>query len=362
MPAYRYITQHALTGDILTWDLPLSEVEFGPELNGPGSLKATLKPRFRHLLRTHVDPGTTLIYVERDGTLLWGGIIWRAEPSGAEYPIEASGFTSYLSRRHDVDGNLGGRGPWVRADPCQLIRDTWAYAQSLPDTGLGVTVDSATSKATIGTPAEPYRTDWWEAPTLRSAIDDATAVDGAPEWTETVSWSSGLPARRIRLGIPCLGTRRHDISFTSGVNVASTVPVVYDADEYAQVVIGLGAGEGRSRRRTVDATRDGRLRLEHVLEAHAERAVDRLAARTRAERIARQIMGEVHELSVIDHPSARLGSYQIGDDVQVRLHDEWTEVDSWCRITAIKFTPPQGENPERATLTLARPDAFTHGA
>jgi hypothetical protein len=30
--SYRYLTQHAVSGDVLAWDLPLSDVEFGPEL------------------------------------------------------------------------------------------------------------------------------------------------------------------------------------------------------------------------------------------------------------------------------------------------------------------------------------------
>ncbi len=106
-----------------------------------------------------------------------------------------------------------------------------------------------------------------------------TQIEGGPEWTEATDWSTLRPVGRIRLGWPRLGTRRTDISFASGVNVAATVPVAYDADAYAQVVIALGAGEGRSRRRAIDAIRNGRLRLEHVLEVPAEKGSDRLAAR-----------------------------------------------------------------------------------
>ncbi|MGR3937062.1 hypothetical protein [Streptomyces sp. BRA346] len=362
MSAYRYLTQHALSGDILAWDLPLSDVEFGPELNGPGSLSATLAPRLAHLLGSHLDPGNTFIYVERDHILLWGGIIWRAEPQGGSYPIEAAGFSSYLQRRHDIHGNLGGRGPYTYADPCGVIRDVWAYAQAQPDGNLGVTVDATTSKAKAGTPAEPYRTDWWEAPKLGDVIDDMTSIDGGPEWTEAVTWSGGKPARRVRLGWPRLGTRRTDLSFTSGINLAATVPAVYDADEYAQVVIGLGAGEGRGRRRAIDAVRDGRLRLEHVLEVPAEKANDRLAARARQERTARQILGDVNEITITDHPAARLGAFQIGDDVRVTLHDQWAEYDGWARITGWRVRPPNDQEPERITLNLVRADRFTYGA
>ncbi|MCH0562137.1 hypothetical protein [Streptomyces sp. MUM 2J] len=362
MPTYRYRTWHALTGKPLTADLPLSEVEFGLSLNAAGDFSGRLSPRLAHLLPTQLDPGNTLLTVERDNALLWGGLIWRAEPEGAAYPIEAAGWGSYLHRRHDVHGNLNGRGPYVNADPCQVIRDTWAYAQSQPDGNLGVTVDPVTSRAKAGSPAEAYRTDWWEAPVLGSVIDDMTQIEGGPEWTEATDWSNDRPVGRIRLGWPRLGTRRTDISFASGVNAAATVPVTYDADSYAQVVIALGAGEGRGRRRAIDAIRNGRLRLEHVLEVPAEKGNDRLAARARTERTARQILGEITEIELIDHPAAPVGSWQIGDDIRVTLHDQWTDYDGWCRVTGWTLRPPQGDDPERITLTLARADRFTYGS
>ncbi|WP_411142311.1 hypothetical protein [Streptomyces sp. x-80] len=360
--SYRYLTTQALTGDVRAWYLPLTEVEFGPELCGPGSLTAVVEPRLANLALEQVDAGTTLIYVERDSTLLWGGIIWRAEPEGQKLRLEASGFGSYMSRRSDLHGNLDGRGPWVNADPCEVIRAAWAYCQSQPDGNVRVTVDGTRSNAKVGTSAEPYTTAWWEAPTLGSVIDDMVAVEGGPEWSETVSWAGGVPVQHIRLGWPRLGSRRQDISFTSGINIAATAPVEYDADNYAQVVIGLGAGEGRSRRRAVDAARNGRLRLEHILEVPSEKAEDRLASRVRTERISRSVMGEVTEVVLRDHPAAPIGSFQVGDDVRVRIDDEWSVYDGWCRITGWTIKPPSVDEQEQVTVQLARADRYTYGA
>ncbi|MDF9813030.1 hypothetical protein [Streptomyces sp. SPB162] len=362
MATYRYLTRHALTGEALAWDLPLSDAEFGPELNGPGSLTAVIEPRLAGLALSQLDPGNTLIFAERDRTLLWGGIVWRADPEGQQMRIEAAGFGSYPQRRYDVHGNLAGRGPYVRADPCKVIRDVWAYCQEQPDGNLHVAVDAPASTATVGTTADPYAVAWWETRPLGAVIDDMIAVEGGPEWTETVAWDGDVPTRSIQVGWPRLGSRRADITFTSGINVAETVPVVYDADAYAQVVIGLGAGDGRSRRRAIDASRNGRLRLEHVLEVPSEKANDRLASRARTESTARQVLGEVTEIVLRDHPAARIGSFQIGDDVRVSLHDQWSNYEGWCRITGWTLKPPSGDQQEQITVRLARTDRFTYGA
>ncbi|PCG85470.1 hypothetical protein CIB93_14035 [Streptomyces sp. WZ.A104] len=362
MPVYRFQTWHALTGQLLASHVPLSDVEISGALNASGSLSGTLAPGFAHLTGRELDPGNTVLSAERDGKLLWGGLVWRAEPEGATYPVEAAGWGSYLHRRHDLHGQLGGRGPYVNADPCTVIRDAWAYAQEQPDSNLGVQVDSTTSRVTVGTPADPYRTDWWEAPVLGRVVDDMASIEGGPQWAESTGWSSGRPAGRIRLGWPRLGSRRSDIAFATGVNIASVVPVEFDADAYAQVVIALGAGEGRSRRRAIDAVRNGRLRLEHVLEAPEEKGTDRLADRARAERRARQVLGEITQINVIDHPAAPVGSWQIGDDVRVTVHDTWADFDGWCRITGWALRPPHRNRPEQITLTLARSDRYTYGS
>ncbi|MFD7769865.1 hypothetical protein [Streptomyces sp. NPDC059787] len=361
MPSYRYLTCDAVSGSVLAWDLPLADVSYGPELNGPGSLQAVLEPHLAHVLGSMVDPGNTLIFAERDHRLMWGGLIWRADPEGGSYPIEAAGFSSYLSKRYDLHGNLGGRGPYTNADPCKVIRDVWAYCQGQADGDLGVVVDATTSKAKIGSPEEPYATAWWEATALADVITDAVDVFGGPEWTERVSWVGGQPERRIRIGWPRLGSRRTDVSFSTGVNIAELEPVTFDGDAYAQVVVALGAGEGQGRRRSVDAVRDGRLRLEDVLDLPMIKGTDQLAAKARTGRVARQKRGSVEEVDLIDHPAARFGSFQVGDDVRVQIHDQWTDFDGWARVTGWTLTPAQGDQQERMTVSLAPADSFIYG-
>ncbi|HEX5566747.1 MAG TPA: hypothetical protein VFY14_07445, partial [Streptomyces sp.] len=181
---WRYWTEHALTGQQLHPALPLTGVEFTRELNGPGSLTGTLAPRFAAAHPGVLTPGQTLLYVEADGLLRWGGIVWQAEPEADQYRIEAAGWSSYLHRRHDLHGNLNGRGPYVYADPCQIIRDIWAYAQEQPDGDLGVAVDGTVSPAKVGTPAEPWATYWYETPVLGELVDDLVGEGDTPDYLD----------------------------------------------------------------------------------------------------------------------------------------------------------------------------------
>lgn len=354
MPDYRYIAAHALTGDILHWNLPLTGVECGPDLNGPGSLNTTLELGLERPVAELLDPGNTLLYVERNDHLVWGGLVWRAEPQDATHPIEAAGFGSYPHRRYDLHGNLDGRGPYIDADCCQVIRDVWAYLQDQPDGDLQIVVDDTTSEATVGTSKATYALAKTEARDLGGVIDEMADIDDGLEWTESVTWNGNRAERRIVLGAPRLGRRREDIAFTSGVNIANTPQAVQDADAYAQTVVALGAGEGSKRLTAIDTVRDGRLRLEHFLET-SEKNTTKLRQRARKERRARQALIDVTELDVIDHPAAPFGSYAIGDDVLIRFHEQHIDYEGRHRITGwtLRLRPP-GEEPERITLTLER--------
>lgn len=359
---YRVLTRHALTGDWLTKALPVTDLEYGPELSGPGSLTGTLSPHLIHSNSTLTDPGTTEIYVEEDGELRWGGLVWDARPQGDTYAIEAASWPSYLMHRYDIDGNLGGRGPYTYADPCQVIRDCWTYAQAAPDGSLGVTVDATTSTATIGTPAEPYTFDWWDMPCLGEKIDDIVSGQAMPDYTAVTTWNADktTPVKRIALGWPRLGRRRTDLSFATGVNIITDPEVPQAGDDYAQVVIANGQGDGSAKRRAISAVRNGRLRLESVLDLPDIAATDILAARAAQEAAFRQVLGTVDEITVIDTKSAPIGSWQIGDDVPVRVNNAWVAWRGWCRITGYTIKPT-AQGGRQAVLSLKPSASYYYG-
>ncbi|MFE4915796.1 hypothetical protein ACFRCX_30290 [Streptomyces sp. NPDC056652] len=358
----RILTQHAVTGAWQSLALPLTDVEYGPELNGPGSLSGKLSPRLLSQNTTLVDPGTTLIYVESAGELRWGGIVWDVRTNGNALSVEAASWSSYLQKRYDLDGNLAGRGPYTYADRCKVLRDIWAYAQSIPDGDLGVTVDTTTSTSTVGTPAEPLKSLWWESRSLGDQADDLVSAEATPDYTCTVAWNAAknAPIRRIRLGWPRLGARRTDISFSTGVNIVEDPDVQLAGDEYAQVVIALGAGDGSAKRRAINAVRNGRLRLEHAVDYPETKGNDILASRAAAERTWRQNLGTVDQITLRDTVAAPFGSWQVGDDVYTRVNNAWTDYTGWCRITGWTIQPQAAGGP-RAVISLKPASSYQYG-
>ncbi|MET9436864.1 hypothetical protein [Streptomyces sp. NPDC006551] len=358
----RILTQHALTGQWLTHALPLQELAYGPDLNGPGSLTGSLAPKLLSQNTTLVDPGTTLIYVEEDGRITWGGLVWDVRTAGQTLTLEAASWSSYLHHRHDLHGQLQGRGPYTGTDRCKVIRDMWTYAQSVADGNLGVLVDPTTSTSLVGTTTDPYKFDVWETPNLGERLDDLVSGDATPDYTCTTEWNPAKTGviKRLRLGWPRLGARRTDISFTTGVNIIEDPEVQLAGDDYAQVVIATGAGDGSAKRRQTSAVRNGRLRLEHALDLPDIKANDVLAARAAAERSQREHLGTVEQITLRNTPAAPFGSWQVGDDVYTRVHNAWTSYTGWCRITGWTIRPDAPGGPQ-AVINLKPASIYQYG-
>lgn len=360
----RVLTQHALTGAWLATALPVVDLEYGDELNGPGSLTGRLSPRLLSSNPLVVDPGNTLIFVESSGQLQWGGLVWDVRAEGNDYAIEAASWSSYLQKRFDFDGEHGSRGPYTYADRCQVIRNIWTYAQSIADGDLGVVVDSITSTSTIGTPDDVYHSNWWEAPCLGDQVDDLVSGNATPDYACDTSWNADKTAvvKRIKLGWPRLGARRTDIEFSSGVNLIEDPEDALSGDDYAQVVMAAGSGEGRARLRQFSAVRNDRLRLEHVLDLPDVKGNDILKARAAEERAWRQVTvrGSVDQVIVRDTKAAPFGSYQVGDDVYTRVHNPWTSYTGWCRVMGFSRRPDAQGGPQ-TTVSLKPSSSFQYG-
>jgi hypothetical protein len=101
---YRYLFADLRTNDILA-ELPLTNVTFSQVLNTPGAfsgeiLASDIRESAYDIVGS-TEPARTAVYVDRDGVLIWGGIIWLRtwDTDTQKFGFQAREFGSYFERR-----------------------------------------------------------------------------------------------------------------------------------------------------------------------------------------------------------------------------------------------------------------------
>lgn len=379
MTRWRYIAQRATTGEFIDLDLPIEVEELSWGLGSAGALTGTISPDVGalrdadgHLL---LEEWGTFLYAEADDQIRWGGILVSSAPSGEDWNIEAAEFKTYP---HGIA--YLGEFSQIGVDPALAYREIWSHIQSFPDGNLGVTVTGDSTPVRLGTPArtepaapnedgtpgtpreieaEPYALLWWEAKDSGAELE--TLAKTTPfDVTESHRWADDnrdAVVHEVQIHYPRTGRRREDIAFIQGDNVTNVIAFESSGDEYANEVVGIGAGEGRTSLRRSTARRDGRLRRTTVHTAKDVQDEARLDALIREELERRRGLVEITSVDVIDHPNAPLASWSLGDDVLVDAHVPWLgRVQVWCRVTGWSLT---GE--DTASLSLARSDSYNYG-
>lgn len=351
---WRYIAQRATTGELLDLDVPLARDELSWALSGAGALRGTISPDVGALRAADggllLDEWGTLLYAEADGQIRWGGIVVRSQFAGPTWNVEAIGMSGYPK-------GLPYLGEYVRAgvDPLDVVRELWSHVQAQPDGNLGMVVDGDTSPVRVGSAAEKYAVVWWEATDCGGEIDNL-AKETPFDYAEDHWWSDDAIGHRLILGYPRLGRRRDDLAFEQGVNITTVVAPERDGDQYANELVGLGAGEGRRVLLRRIPERDGRLRRSAVYSDKLVKTADRMDALCRAELAIRRNTTEIPAVEVVNHPHARIGSWALGDDVLIRARIPWLgDVALWHRIVGWSLI-----SDTRARLSLRRSDAFTY--
>jgi hypothetical protein len=242
-----------------------------------------------------------------------------------------------------------------------------------------------------------YILDWWDAPDVGDTIDSLMSDHGI-DWTEKLMWvpedarvyrpttdndleawllvngwtadptdsdfllrpASAVTetiAIMIVVAYPRIGRKRTDLMFIGGVNVMNIVEPTDSGDDYANEVVGIGSGEGAASIRRTTALADGNLRRPFVLTAKDLKTKTDLDRRIAAALPTKMNTLTIPSIDVVDHPNAKIGSWQVGDDIAVDVVIPWLGRQRiWHRITDWTRTADY-----KATLSLKRSDSFTYG-
>jgi len=364
---WRYIAERRNgdgTATFLNLDVPLREPQIVCGLSGPGSLRGTISPEIQQLKddagRPLFEKWSTCIWAEADGQIRGGGIMDESTFENDSWTIGCVGFSGYLKGLPYTDARY-----WIDADPMDLTREIWKHAQGQTRGNLGVVLDSTKSPVRIGTQLRqgqydsvngpstyqvgPYKLNWYTNFDLGKEVDDLAKL--APfDYRERAYWDGDDIALRLELGYPTLGRRRDDLRFVVGENVF-TVPGVDTNADYANEVYSLGAGDGSTRKRGRAVRDDGRLRRVTILDDKSltkQQLVDKAASDRLADLLD---FDTITQLVVLNHPHARIGSWEEGDEILVQSAAGWRDVAVWCRIVSTTYSPESGD---AATLALLR--------
>lgn len=359
----RVIAQDILTGEFLDWDFPLSGLKVTYRLSGPTVITGRLGPEIPHLSLDAYDGWATWLHVEEEGLIRASGILLPASLDAETLSLECEGPSGYP---HGIP--YLGEFSKIGVDPLDVVRLIWDHLQSYPDGKLGVQVDATKSSVRLGTPKDdkdpesgPYTLNWWDTTDCGDEINDL-AKQTPFDYAEHVQWNPGKTGveHRIRLGYPRLGRRRHDLRFAQGENITSIVPLVELGDFYASAVVVTGAGEGRAMVRGTASRREGpRLRRVAVLSDQSVKTTAR-AKKLAADELRRRAARVSFQKITINaqHPNARLGTFELGDDILVTAVFPYVgQAAIWHRITAYTWSRDSDE----VELELAPSESFNYG-
>lgn len=376
---WRYFATR-LNGDgtetMLDPDLPLEGVSIDDVLSGDGSINATISPAYPRLIGPDRKPimreWSTAIYAENNGAIRAGAILTKSTLAGPQVSLEAVGFTGY-GRDMPYTGS-GWYG--VQVDPLDIVRLIWDHIQTQPGGDIGLELGFTSTPVKIGTTlkqvsfdtqegpasfeAGPYKLNWYSNHDLQGDVDDL-ASSTPFDYHERHYWdAAGNLRHALDFGYPAIGRRRTDLRFVFGVNIFETPTVDRDGSLYASGTMVVGKGDGGPSTIYVVSeppTRpEGRLRRIAVVEDNTISSKTRARQRADAENQWRRSLDDITSITVHDHPNARLGAAQVGDEIYVEGRGDWTDVGLWARITAISYQPDSGNVAE---YSIARTDKLT---
>jgi hypothetical protein len=358
MAQYRYLFADLLTNVILA-ELPLTNVSFTQQLNTSGTLQGTLLLSGINSANYNVPnatiPARTAIYVDRDGTLIWGGIIWGRsyDSSNQTVSLNAREFESYFERRRITSNTV-----FSSTDQLTAVQTLVNNAQSATNGNIGLLVGSETSGQLINRTFYGY-----ERKTVFSAIQDLSRATNGFDFNIYCYYdSNGLPAKVLRLGYPRYGKVYSPTSQTAPVFELPGNIISYQWPEdgaiAANTVYAMGAGsnEGKLISTATDGSKisAGWPLLEEA-PSYGDISDSTLLGNLASGQVA-VVSYPPTTVKVVYPPTLDpiLGAYEIGDDARVRITDDRfpTGIDTTYRIVGQTVTAGENNNPEIVTLTL----------
>jgi hypothetical protein len=363
---YRYLLADLRTNAILA-ELPFTNVQFSKSLNSIGTMSGSLLITDLTEAAMNINaatiPGRNAIYIDRNGEIIWGGVIWSRTYEGSSQHIQISAreFLSYFERRRITTDSV-----YTAAEMFTIIQDLFTNAQGADgDPGnIGLNVDLGTSGVAITKNYYAY-----ELKTVYSALQDLSraAYNTGFDYRVDLAYDGGGGiTKTLNVGFPRLGRVYSD----SDVNVpvfeypAGNV-VTYEYPENASAaankvwVSGGGSNEGKL---IASATNTDYLTAGWPLLEENANYSDIFDSTVLSDLAQGQLDAIVYPpvtLKIVApaYTDPQLGSFEVGDDVRIRIRDPYfaNGLDSTYRLVSQNVQVGENNQGELMTLTLSLP-------
>ena len=359
MTTYRYLFADTLTDQVLA-ELPLTGVSFSRELNTAGTFQGTMmlsdSREDVYEVASNTVPGRTSVYVDRDGVLLWGGILWGRsyESQSQSIQFQAREFESYFERRRILTTYSAST-----TEQFTVAEALVNQIQGLGSGSLGISVVRNPTNSGISV-TKIY--NGFEQKPLSEALYELSRAENGFDWNIDVAYnSSGVITKTLHLDYPRRGRAWSSSSTTIPVLEFPGNVVEYKYPEeggsIANVMLGVGAGNGETKLLSTqtDATQlaNGWPRLEQSVSMTDYQIQALLDQITLGKLDAQKNPIVVIECVTEAWADPVIGSFIQGDDVRLRITDARfpDTLDVTRRVS--KYVVQPGEaGPERVTWSL----------
>jgi hypothetical protein len=374
---YTYLSTDMLTGSV-NGELRLTGVDAVASVTGTGTFQAYMPSGdAKYLLDdpqyTRSSPRRTCLCIDRDGTIVWAGIIWtrKYDSQSKMFTLGGNELLSYFDHRYIKDQKV-----YAAADQLAMAVDLVNYAQSKPSGNIGIIVPSPVPTSGVLRTAtfQP-----WDRASIGTVLSQYAAMNNGFDIRVSVAYEGtpGFPVRRLQLMYPRAGTPSSlsNLVFEYG---SAITRYTWPEDGSAGGNDWLGSGAGSQSKQLLSEEPSipaGEPLLENVISDITITDQQALNDLTTSMLNEAQLGTLIPTVYVDPAHDPVLGSYWPGDEARFIIDDNrfpsQTETpdgvthalnqqyDAALRIVEIEIIPtgtdPSGSSPEQAVLTLGPP-------
>lgn len=375
---YTYLFCDLATDQVLA-ELPLQQVQYETVLSGIGTLRAFVPINAETLPLNPIGStvgGRTVLYVDRDGVIVWSGIVWTRQLATGGITIQAAEFLSYYQHRYITDtistnsANVSDTrlipdGRVIYADQKYVMWSLFQYAGSKPGGNILVNTDLLAGTAYGVTRDLTYY--GYERPEIYATMQQLSQSDDGFDFAVECGWNpivNGLAPtryRRARAWYPQRGRTAADsgLVFSKGGPAASIVDYDWPEDFTAIATQTWAVGDGQGESRLIAGATDSDLLMAGWPLLEAVQTYDGVTQAARAQGLAnanlnaRSGAAVAPTFTVLADADPQLGSYSVGDSGLFSIAPEprWPDgMDVELRILDMQVT---ASSPELVRLTCA---------